>query len=418
MFGAFPLDMSQYKSLFGGSRIPQKQKDWLYHCGDSKHFIVLRGGQIYAVDLFDKDGTIAPSEQIHACLSTILGEQSSCESENCVGSLTSLGRDQWAEARSELFAIGQNAVNLTLIDSALFAVCLDTEKSDDPRRLVQGLLVGDDASNRWFDKCFQLIVDANGMATINFEHSWGDGVAVLRLMEESFRDANRNHFVEPKQLFFADFTLSESLRQKIKDAQEKHIAVGSRLRIGTAEYFGMNRKFIKRSKLSPDSIMQLAVQLAFYKLFNEFVPTYESCSTAAFLKGRTECVRSATCATRDAVLAVENGQGDLAELLKKCSAVHSQMIKEAATELFNSDVYQYMNRFVISTSTLATETVVLGGFGPVVSDGFGIAYNVVPAKMGAVILSYNGQRDATIFADALLESLDILKNTIEKKLLI
>ncbi|VDN32678.1 unnamed protein product [Gongylonema pulchrum] len=232
-----------------------------------------------------------------------------------------------------------------------------------------------------------MIVDANGMATINFEHSWGDGVAILRLMEESFH-----------------FTLSESLRQKIKDAQEKHVAVGSRLRIGTAEYFGMNRKFIKRSKLSPDSIMQLAVQLAFYKLFNEF--------------GRTECVRSATCATRDTVLAVENGQGDLAELLKKCSAVHSQMIKEAATELFNSDVYQYMNQFVISTSTLATETVVLGGFGPVVPDGFGIAYNVVPAKMGAVILSYNGQRDATIFADALLESLDILKNTIEKKLLI
>lgn len=37
----------------------------------------------------------------------------------------------------------------------------------------------------------------NGMATLNFEHSWGDGVAVMRLMEESFADTNKNHFVHP-----------------------------------------------------------------------------------------------------------------------------------------------------------------------------------------------------------------------------
>lgn len=53
--------------------------------------------------------------------------------------------------------------------------------------------------SRWFDKCFQLIVDCRGNATINFEHSWGDGVAILRLMEESYRDVNKNSFVSPHQ---------------------------------------------------------------------------------------------------------------------------------------------------------------------------------------------------------------------------
>lgn len=57
-FGAFPLDMSQYKSLFGSSRIPQKGKDRHLHCADSKHFIVLRGGKIYSVDLFDRYGML------------------------------------------------------------------------------------------------------------------------------------------------------------------------------------------------------------------------------------------------------------------------------------------------------------------------------------------------------------------------
>jgi carnitine O-palmitoyltransferase 2 len=47
-----------------------------------------------------------------------------------------------------------------------------------------------------------------------------------------------------------------------------------------------------------------------------------------------------------------------------------------------------MGNFVISTSTLTTETIVFGGFGPVVQDGFGIGYNVVASKLGAVISAY------------------------------
>lgn len=57
-------------------------------------------------------------------------------------------------------------------------------------------------------------------------------------------------------------------------------------------------------------------------------------------------------------------------------------------KLFSSAVYKYMNRFILSTSTLSTETIVCGGFGPVVPDGFGIAYSVNKNKMGALISSY------------------------------
>ena len=40
---------------------------------------------------------------------------------------------------------------------------------------------------RWFDKSFNLIVTKNGLSAINFEHSWGDGVAVLRFFNELYR---------------------------------------------------------------------------------------------------------------------------------------------------------------------------------------------------------------------------------------
>jgi carnitine O-palmitoyltransferase 2 len=55
-FKAFPLDMSQYPSMFGGNRIPHKGKDKLHHRQDAKNFLVMRNGHIYTVQLFDENG--------------------------------------------------------------------------------------------------------------------------------------------------------------------------------------------------------------------------------------------------------------------------------------------------------------------------------------------------------------------------
>ena len=40
---------------------------------------------------------------------------------------------------------------------------------------------------RWFDKSFSLIVTKGGLSAVNFEHAWGDGVAVLRFFNEVWR---------------------------------------------------------------------------------------------------------------------------------------------------------------------------------------------------------------------------------------
>jgi len=52
-------------------------------------------------------------------------------------------------------------------------------------------------SVRWFDKCFTLIITKKGHSAINFEHSWGDGVAVLRYMIEIFKDTTTKPRVHP-----------------------------------------------------------------------------------------------------------------------------------------------------------------------------------------------------------------------------
>jgi hypothetical protein len=42
-----------------------------------------------------------------------------------------------------------------------------------------------------------LIFSSNGLAGASFEHSWGDGVAVMRLIDEMCNDSAANAFVTP-----------------------------------------------------------------------------------------------------------------------------------------------------------------------------------------------------------------------------
>lgn len=57
MFQAYPLDMSQYSSLFNNTRIPEIGKDRLYHDKTQRHIVVLRHGHFYTFNALDEFGT-------------------------------------------------------------------------------------------------------------------------------------------------------------------------------------------------------------------------------------------------------------------------------------------------------------------------------------------------------------------------
>lgn len=42
-------------------------------------------------------------------------------------------------------------------------------------------------------------------------------------------------------------------------------------------------------------------------------------------------------------------------------------------DLYQDPAYAYMNQHTLSTSTLSSDVVALGGFGPVVKNGLGVA---------------------------------------------
>ena len=100
-----------------------------------------------------------------------------------LGSATSLNRNEWANLHDSLISTSEkNKQSLEDIQSAIFVLSLDTDGKSQQQSLSERsktFLCGQ-AGNRWLDKSFNLIVDADGYAGLSFEHSWGDGICILR----------------------------------------------------------------------------------------------------------------------------------------------------------------------------------------------------------------------------------------------
>lgn len=205
----------------------------------------------------------------------------------------------------------------------------------------------------------------------------------------------------------------------------------------------MTKGFCKNHKVSPDSVMQLGIQLAYYQQNGDYVGTYESCSTAAFRHGRTETIRPCTMDTKRFCDAV-SGKTDvwdrntLRDMVLKCSETHGKLIKEAAMgqgfdrhlfalkwiaeqnnipldPIYESDAYRKLNYNILSTSSLSSDGLLAGSFGPVVKDGYGIGYGVQDKMLGIIFTSYKGQRDPIDFVDCLKSSFETIQSVLEYK---
>lgn len=437
---AYPLDMSQFGNLFGSTRIPQLGRDKLVADGGSRHLLVMRNGHCYSVQALDEQGNLFAPEHYRACLEHILADPRPPPSV-AVPALTAGPRDDWARARQALEGAG-NGQALRRLDSALFALVLDQEMfpgTSQEEKIAHHFLHGP-VHNRWFDKSFSLLLTGDGHAAVNFEHAWGDGVAVLRYFNDLFADSTEQPRVHPGSapstdagqfVERLDFKVNDSVAEAVKRAVNCYKEATGSLQLSALKHAGLSRDLIKSSGLSPDSVAQLSFQLAYHLEHGTTPATYESCSTSAFRHGRTETVRPATTATKRCVEALSTGTSPqrARPLLEECSRVHSKLTKEAAMgqgfdrhlfalrllaeerggpmpRLFGDPCFVKANHFCLSTSTLHGTAFSGGGFAPVVPDGYGLGYGMVDGCFGVLTSAYAPHRDASRFASALTEALN------------
>ncbi|XP_068949392.1 carnitine O-palmitoyltransferase 2, mitochondrial-like [Petaurus breviceps papuanus] len=427
MVSAYPLDMSQFYRLFNTTRVPLNHKDDLVTNENGMHILVLRNGNFYAFNVLDGDGNIVKSSEIHAHLKYILSDESPTP-EFPVGYLTSENRNTWAKLRKELLTNG-NEEAISLVETAIFSLCLDDFSVTDIDQLVQTLHHGE-GMNRWFDKSFNLIVTKDGSAGVNLENSWGDGVAVIRFMSEIFKDSTQEPMVTPHSHLAnvdssylvrkLDFHLNDTLRQGISVAKENFEAMKKSLTFQCFHFEKGGKAFLKRQKVSPDAMIQLSLQMAFLSLYGQTVPTYEACSTGTFKHGRTEIIRPASVYTKKCSEAFVREAfryrvRDLRNMLSDCSEYHIRLIREAAMgqgfdrhlfalrflaaakrdpmipDFFQDPAYSYLNENVLLTNTLSSPLVANIAFAPVVPHGVAVGYSVHQDYLKFTVSSHCGR---------------------------
>ncbi|XP_067935231.1 carnitine O-palmitoyltransferase 2, mitochondrial-like [Watersipora subatra] len=440
-WNAYPLDMSQFPGLFNSTRIPREGKDELFKDESAKHLLVIRNGNMYTFDCFDADGNVLPAAQIMTNLKHILNDASEKPSHS-LGWLTAQNRDVWANARQRLLDNG-NESQLKMVDSALFALCLDSTHSEDFSDLAKQFLCND-SFNRWHDKSFSVIVTSEGSASVTFEHSWGDGVAVLSYFEAVQKSCANEPDVTDSDavgncspaVSKIDFTLNDANKADIDAAKAQTDAATGKLLLTPFECTSFSGRHLRSTDLKADAMMQFMLQLAFKRAYSETPSTYESASTSAFKHGRTETVRPATVATNRACELMDKSatKEEIMAALLECSNTHGALTKNAVTgqgwdrhlyalrhfaendgqniSLFSDPAYKEINTITLSTSTLNSPSVLMGAFAPVVPHGLGVGYSAGSDQFGAVVTAYTPHKKPEDFVDALSTAVDDVKRVV------
>jgi carnitine O-acetyltransferase len=206
----------------------------------------------------------------------------------------------------------------------------------------------------------------------------------------------------------------ETAVQLSKMAQEQYTHLTNQYEHQVLVFDGYGKKFLKTTGMSSsaDAVIQMAMQLASYRLFHgKQVATYEAALARYFLHGRTATARpvspqsraflqamgcndsdessslSSSCTTADKMQVLRQATQTLQEYQEKasngmCVDRHlfglSMMINEndndkvAPPKMFNDALYQRSKHWRLSTSAF----IFCPGFGPVTDDGLGIGYCV------------------------------------------
>ena len=444
-----PVCTYQYPFVFKSCRIPREKEDEIFVGESSRrnnYVLILRGGNMYCLPVTGKSGEVFSPAQLAPGISEILNLKDAAGLN--VGALTTAPRADASKLRDAIIKLdSRNQDNFRKIDSALFALCIDEpEDSRSNSQTTFDILYGQ-GKNRYFDKCFQLIVGTDYSAGFNFEHAGYDGSVGFSMMAHLYRRLKEAQATESKpatapEAEKLEWVSDENIRNAIGRMESDGKQRGSQLHVRMKRFENFGKNGIKELKASPDAFFNLALQLAWHRLSGRVNNTYEAVSMQHYYQGRTECARPSTSQAKEFVEAASQGASSekLASLARSAFDRHTAMLGEcrqaAAPErylfglqmmqsmnsiklaqdedIFSCEAYQTLKRDIISASGLGAEFVGVFAYAPVAADGFGVGYGVCAddIRLGVSCFESNKGRIDSFVAEienALLDLREILK---------
>lgn len=420
-----PLCMSQYKTLLSTTRIPGKIKDFHLTESNASHVILIHQGHYYRLNVLDDNRKILSYNTLHQSIMTILNSPKKIN-RLALGALTTLPRRKWAHLRSHLIAIDpRNGKNLHQMESALGVFILDQNQYKNDSQMFKNLFCGD-SYNRWYDKSLQFILNETGDFGINYEHSGVDGTTLGHLVAYLYQNLRTfetsSNIIKKTSVDEITFNLDDLLKSAIKEAETLSQEAYESLAFEVLPFTDFGKEHIKTLGVSPDSFVQIGIQLAQYKIFQKVFNAYESVMTKQFLGGRTETMRPVT---RESMTFVKN---PTLIGLKAASLKHVERINECKNsqgierhlfallktheklfplkplpKIFSSPGYKAITIDYFSTSTSSSFGMRYAGYGPLIKDGFAVRYLVYKDRLHFVLSCQKHRADSLILLKASLE---------------
>nr|XP_027798879.1 carnitine O-acetyltransferase isoform X4 [Marmota flaviventris] len=463
--GGKPLCMNQYYQILSSCRVPGPKQDSVVNFLKTKkppmHITVVHNYQFFELDVYHSDGTPLTSDQIFVQLEKIWNSSLQANKEP-VGILTSNHRNTWAKAYNTLIKDKVNRESVRSIQRSIFTVCLDRPvprvSEDVYRNHVAGQMLHGGGSklnsgNRWFDKTLQFIVAEDGSCGLVYEHAAAEGPPIVALLDHVIEYTKKPELVRspmvplpmPRKL---RFNITPEIKNDIEKAKQNLGIMIQDLDITVMVFHHFGKDFPKSEKLSPDAFIQMALQLAYYRIYGQACATYESASLRMFHLGRTDTIRSASMDSLAFVKAIDDSsvtEYQKVELLRKAVQAHRaytdrairgeafdrhllglklQAIEDLVSmpDIFMDTSYAIAMHFNLSTSQVPAKTDCVMFFGPVVPDGYGICYNPMEAHINFSVSAYNScaetnaARMAHYLERALLDMRTLLQNHPRAKL--
>ncbi|KAI3358097.1 hypothetical protein L3Q82_003105 [Scortum barcoo] len=436
-----PLCMELYPLLFSSCRIPGLKHDYTSSTAPDARRRTSRsssgttsiishrlGLQFFQLEVYNSDGSRMTESQIHSQLLRIRSQSWKTDKEP-MGILTSEHRHTWGQAYNRLLRDKLNKESVHLIESGLFSLCLDSPVmriSDEKyasRKAAQILHGGgtfSNSGNRWFDKTLQFVVGEDGSWGLLYEQATAEGPPIATLLDHILDycekpDPKRAPLVPlpmPKKLYFH---IDREIKRDIEHAKQNLDILINDLDVNVFNFKKFGKDLPKQHKLSPNSFIQVALQLAYYRVHNEVCASCDIVSQRMFRGGRTEYIRSPTNQTLKFILAFDDPSVSreaklqlLREAVDTYAALTDQVLKghgidrhllglklqaieegRSIPKIFMDTAYGLATHWKLRTGQVPANTDSVMCFGPLVPDGYAICYNPQADHVHFSITAFN-----------------------------
>uniref|UniRef100_A0A0N4ZVM1 Carn_acyltransf domain-containing protein n=1 Tax=Parastrongyloides trichosuri TaxID=131310 RepID=A0A0N4ZVM1_PARTI len=466
------LCMSHYIKNSCSTRVPGIECDRIVNNGLSNYCILIHKGLLYKVNSFNEETNEPEDIQVlyEKVVDILLNEDNCDENEKYVSAFTTDNRTTWAKNREKYFVSNKNnKKNLDIIENAICVIYLcdrDDIGSDEysTEKFMLENLTGN-GINRWVDKSVNYVITKSGRFGGTTEHSIADGSEFDHFMENyiiadkynmEYPDVIENIYKrnEKRGLHKAErlhFEMSPQMIDEAKRCYNEALERGADVDLKALILRDFGKGIIKKSNISPNGFIQMAIQLAYFKDQGKFSLTYESASVRFYQNSRTETLRSVTkdsCNFVKGMLDTNLSKEDKFALLKKATEKHTYNNKQCMVgkgcdrHLFVLYIFsqilgrqnEFLNTYIKQKWTLSTsqppfvtnqvnedadlESVWQGAaFGAVDKKGYGICYRFGGNHSTIIyITSFKSEKntDSERFSRLLFESIkemeELLKN--------